>query len=187
MAPWRYHRIMNFDAIDWGDFPTSLLAGVTFLTLVSAGKIICMDRKRDQKREEVEHRTQASLVSAWTEAKSETPDDPRLPNYLINALVLNGSDQPIYNISIAWCHGNENICTDSKDLIPPKEEHSLRLPTAEFCKILGEVENASILTKENARKVVESLRIEITFTDTRSQRWIRGRDGLLMDVKPTKK
>ena len=185
--PCRYHRIMNFDAIDWGDFPTSLLAGVTFLTLVSAGMILWMDRKRDQKREEVERRTQASLVSAWTEAISDTPHDPRLSNYFINALVLNGSDQPIYEIEVAWCQGNEIIRIDALDLIPPKVKHPLRLTTAEFCKVLGQEENASTLTNDNACKVVESLRIEITFTDTRSQRWIRGRDGLLMDIKSTKK
>lgn len=178
---------MQFDAIDWGDFPTSLLAGGTFLTVISAGMILRIERKRDQKRVEVERRAQASLVSAWTEAISDTAHNPRLPNYIVNALVYNGSDQSIYKIDIAWCRGNKIDRTDSVALIPPKGKHLLRITTAEFCKVLDQEENASALTSVNASKVAESLRIEITFTDTRNQRWIRGRDGLLIDVTATKK
>lgn len=185
--PCRYDDIMKLDAIDWGDFPTSLLVGVTFFTVICAGKILGIERKRDQKRVEVERQAQASLVSAWTESSSETPDVPRASNYFVRALVCNGSGQPIYKINVKWYQGDEIIYKNEVDLIPPQRKHPLRLPTAEFCKVLGQEENASALTNDNARSVAESLRIEITFMDTRSQRWIRGRDGLLMDVTTTKK
>lgn len=174
---------MNFDGIDWGDFPTWLLVAVTCVAVISAGKILGIERTRDQKRFEAERRAQASLVSAWTVANSDRPDDPRVSVHFVNALALNGSNQPIYRINIDWCQDNKIIRNDLVDLIPPNQEFSLRLGDVEFCKVIDQELTQSVFTSANARRVAEHLRIEITFTDTENQRWIRGRDGLLLHAE----
>lgn len=174
---------MSVHSIQWGDFPTWLLVAVTLFTVISAGRILGIERDRDQKQYETARQSQASHVSAWSVPKSERPDNPRMNIWFVDANVFNGSNQPIYKIHVNWYHGDKIVHTHIADLVPPGGEYSFRLTDNIFCEILGKDLNQIEFTSDNAHKVAENLRIELSFTDSGSVEWLRLRDGLLTAVK----
>ena len=106
----------------------------------------------------------------------------------VKALAVNGSDQPVYNVVIAWYRGDDVLKTDGADLIPPGDERTWSLPEMDFDSVIDGDASESLSTgttpMELSRLAAERLRVEITFTDSQNRTWRRSPAGVLAELHP---
>lgn len=185
--------------IAWGDVPTWLTMIATAAAVVAAiyagraaGKMLQLEQTRDQASRDSDRVQQATRIAAWAEP------DPlvvgadltiRRVSPRVQAIAVNRSDQPVYNVVIAWYQGADVLKTDAADLIPPGDERTWSLPEGEFDAVVGgdarELMRSSGTTAlALSRLAAERLRIEIAFIDAQNRTWRRSPSGLLAEVTP---
>jgi len=120
------------------------------------------------------HEAQASLISVWPEKWNldvEAPKELQMSRF--DAVVCNGSKQPVYNVCIAllppnWHDDEVPVVTRVVPVLSPNSESEfISMPPSS-----GYEDDTSVRPA-----------LEIGFTDNRGNRWLRRPDGDLVELK----
>jgi hypothetical protein len=94
--------------VSWGDVPTWAGVGVSFLALIAAVfagiagvRLLAVELRRDDEQQRSKEATQAERVAAWPAIVLSDFDQPDSA-LTWGALVLNGSDLPIYGVELEY-------------------------------------------------------------------------------------
>jgi maltose-binding protein MalE len=171
------HRSLAMDsavAASWVSAIATLIAlFFALLAAIGARRAYRIEIARDrvneaerQRQHEFIRRAQAGLVSAWWGRRSDAPGD-------WGALVRNASETPIYlvNLAVVNVHDadvNERI---QLPLLPPSQE-----PTFHPIKLSD--------GREMTPTSAVDYRVELSFTDSTGNRWMRDQHGRLFEVRP---
>ena len=197
----RWQHIDSNDTLfnlNWGDIPTWILAILglfSFLSALGAGSIaykgsqyskavLNIELARDANREKEIQKNQATKISAWVEI-GQLLIPIGASTFSLVAVINNGSDLPIYNVTWAWSVKDinssdfYNMQNDGIGLIPPLKPYMVDLDQEKFIENLH-LEPGERPNVENALSVVKRSRVAIIFTDAENRTWIRRADGILI-------
>jgi hypothetical protein len=175
---------MAFSKIQYGDVATWALVLITILAVLSALRVVQIERLRDQVVRNEKRRSQASLVAAWAVHRTDRPEVPFLDLYHVDIVCHNGSSQPIYDVSTyLFVTGAPIDFEDGIGFVPPTSHVSLEITPSDLQSSMRWVGPFNLLSQTQAEDAVAELRVEIHFTDAENRRWSRGKDGLLFQIK----
>jgi arabinogalactan oligomer / maltooligosaccharide transport system substrate-binding protein len=176
-------------ALQWGDVPSWLSAGVTLAALVFAVVAVVVARRtyrlesgRDlvnaearQQQDLFVRRSQAALVSAWWAKEDGHQDRPRDPSWAVH--LRNASDAPVYKAHLTVMGMGEHARRKALELsvVPPTQAptiHAVKIPTAR-----GDRERDSL------GHPLSEYRVSLRFTDSAGVRWIRDEYGSLRELE----
>ena len=179
--------------ITWGDYPswinlvfTLIAAGAAIYAGIQAKRILDIEMKRDRDNDLLRRQDQANFVSGWS--RPALVGFSNMSNFClpaIEACVQNNSGQCIYDVKISWWISGDVEHKSFIGLIPPNEERCRSMPGELLEKFVG-VEDYSVSAinagqaDEECLTVCEGTRLEICFTDSKNQKWIRDKSGNLI-------
>jgi len=179
--------------ITWGDYPSWINLVFTLLAAVAAiyagyqaKRILDIEMKRDRDIDLLRRQDQANFVSGWTRPALVVFSN--MSNFcrpVIEACVQNNSGQCIYDVEISWWISGDVEHKSFIDLIPPNEERCRPMPgelLEKFVGIEGYSDSAvdTGQAEEECLTVCDSTRLEISFTDSKNQKWKRDKSGNLI-------
>lgn len=163
--------------MDWGDVPTWVNAGVTFIALCAAvvavrrsGALLRVEQGRDHQRDEreaeqrnaAERAEQADRVAAWLVRDPSRPSASLADPNPVTANVMNESHLPVYDVELefdgAFGFAKANLGTlppGSAVLDPPQE------------------------VRRDDGTTTDELSLTVTFRDSAGRVWHRDEEGRL--------
>lgn len=164
---------MNLTSLpDWlSSISSSAALLFAAIAAVAARNIYKIESARDQanaalraKQDALERRDQAALVSAWW---GYSPDGGQLSQPGWGVFVRNASETPVYNAGFSVLDVRDPNVSERFDMavIPPAAEPMFHPSPLSASK-------------------PADFRVEVTFTDSRGQRWIRDKQGRLHELGP---
>jgi hypothetical protein len=163
-----------FARAQWGDIATWVGGIATAAALILTYWLLRITLREQRRLQTEQRQAQARLVSAWASQIERTADGPR---YSVTVTLKNNSDEPIYGLRAAvgpgWSARDRSYTElDLVYVMPPKshkdEEVSIQLHRhpADAAESLP----------------VESLPVELIFSDTAGRFWHRDRNGELTQI-----
>lgn len=166
-------------------FVTAVAVGAAIYAGWQANAILKIEMKRELDRDFSTQIEQAKSISAWSRPSiSYYPNGRHHTGRAIEAVVLNQSQQAVYDIRLAWWFENEKVYESRIDLVPPSESMTSDLPQDLLLSISKDPNFVPVLESfESAYKatsaVCELLRIEVKFRDAENRIWVRDQLGVL--------
>lgn len=186
---------MCVSTTNWGDVPGWATSAATVFAVVAAvyagrkaAELLRVERDRDQERREIEVRDQASRIAAWA-TENVVPIESSSSTFIgystigIKGVALNGSVQPVFGVQVDWYFDDKVIQTDRCHVLAPGEQQQWELADDGLRLATGKTDIsvlfAHTLAIRTAQAGKDTLRLEITFTDSANRRWKRDRGGAL--------
>ncbi len=172
-----------------GDVPTWIAMCGAIVAAWRANSIARIEEQRDKDSARRDRERQAVQVSAWVEGSTMQG------SYGLEATcvvcVCNRSDQPVYAVDITV---KDSVGTSQRHqlaVLPPRvTERFLISEQLRNNAILhvdiprGQQRNASF-AQDDARRLAQDLRVEVSFRDVSNNTWRRGLDGALVEAPET--
>jgi hypothetical protein len=178
--------LVRNDPWSWVNVVATFFAGcVALYAGIQAKKLLRVEIQRDRMRDFEIRKDQAKRISAWARPNINLVHNGM--NFVsrgIEAVVLNQSEQAIYNVRVFWWFSEELEFESKIDLVPPGETRTIELSSEYMAKFSGD-ENFSvtygpIFEAESAcLDICDSLRIGISFQDAENRSWLRDQTGCL--------
>lgn len=186
---------IEWSDIVWGDLATWASVFVTTAALAAAfyaGKkaadLLKVEQGRDRATQENETSRQASQVAAWAEPDPVAADGLGMVGMplaiaRVRAVAANGSDQPVYNVSVkCWLRDKPIGMIEGATVLPPGGRQSWLLNEADMKALVPPRDAVPLPTaqaEELSRVIAQRLRVEMYFTDARNRLWRRAASGAL--------
>ena len=177
---------------DWSGWANVFVTFLAFCAAVYAGLqarlVLRIERSREIDREQQAKQDQAKQISAWSRPLLNAfSNNSYLTNRGVEAVVLNQSQQAIYDVKLEWWFSGELEHQSRVDLVPPGEFMTFELPSGYLDKFSGEVNFTSFVepiddARENCMAICDLLRIGVAFKDAQNRRWVRDQEGILKEA-----
>jgi hypothetical protein len=155
--------------VELGTVPDWVAAGGTVFAFFVALRLLDKELEVRREQQEDRRRAQARLVSKWI---PEPEREGHTPNFVFAVMVRNGSEEPIYNVTITMAPPDSAYAADPE--AGPTEAGTLRYQRPVMAP--GE-------TFRDERRMVPDLpgHLGVSFTDAAGRRWKRYPDGRLVE------
>jgi hypothetical protein len=170
----------------WGNVVvTAIAVGAAIYAGYQARALLRIEVKRELDRDLSMKREQAKQISAWSRSVLNAfSNNSHYTNRAIEAVVVNQSQQAIYDVRLRWWFSGELEHQSRVDLVPPGESMTFDLPPEYLDKFSGEVNFVSFVepiedARENCMAICDLLRIGVSFKDAENREWLRDQEGLL--------
>ena len=181
--------LIQNDSWGWINVGATILAGLVALYAgIQAKKLLRVEIQRDRMRDFEVRKDQAKRISAWARPKlGELNGGMRFVSRGVEAVILNQSEQAIYNLRVFWWFSDELEFETKIDLIPPGEHRAIALSSEYLSQFSGD-ENFSNVYEPLADAeaacldICDSLRIGISFQDAENRTWLRDQMGCLEQI-----
>lgn len=192
---WRllYLGVMGVSTTNWGDVPGWVTSAATVFAVLAASyagwkaaELLGVEHGRDQERRDNEVRDQSSRIAAWA-TEDVTPVQSNSSMFVgyssmgIKGIALNGSAQPVFGVQVDWYFNEEVIQTNQCHVLAPGEQQQWQLADDGLRLVTGKIDIVAFQIHSSATVIAQAgkdtLRLEISFTDSVNRRWKRDRNG----------